>query len=320
MKPFTIELEQIECQINALLAQQPAALYQPTQYMLSLGGKRIRPLLCVLSHRLFSKETQDIYTLAAAIEIFHNFTLVHDDIMDKANTRRGLATVHTKWNQNQAILSGDVMLIEAFQALSELKEKKQLRSVWSCFVKLSREVCIGQQLDMDFELRPEVSMNEYLEMIRLKTAVLVGGSLQLGAIYAGADEVSEKSIYAAGEALGLVFQMQDDYLDAFGDARFGKTLGGDIMASKKTYVYLKTLEKLEGQDREDFVALYTSAAENKVSLILDLMRALGIDKDVQEEIRWQYQQAIKPLKALGGNEAARRALVTLISQLFDRQV
>src|SRR6056297_3754737 len=214
-------------------------LYHPVKYILSLGGKRIRPILVVLSSRAFQGDDKVAFHGALAIEIFHNFSLVHDDIMDEAPLRRGNQTVHSKWNDNAAILSGDAMLIEAYKQIA-LTGKNCLADVLEVFNATSIEVCEGQQLDMDFEASNSVTVDQYLEMIRLKTAVLIGCALEIGAILAGADDADARSLYEFGKLAGLGFQLQDDYLDAFGDPeRFGKQVGGDIISNKKTFLSIR---------------------------------------------------------------------------------
>lgn len=221
--------------------ENPKDLFDPIKYILHLGGKRLRPALTLMSASLFTDEYLDAMPAAIAIEIFHNFTLMHDDIMDKAHVRRGKATVHTIWNENIAILSGDATLIMAYQHLARLSEPYFHQAI-KVFSKTALEVCEGQQLDMNFEAKYKVTIPEYLEMIRLKTAVLIAGSMQIGAIIGGAERNIQKEIYAIGENLGMAFQLQDDYLDIYGDsAKFGKAKGGDIVNNKKTFLLISAL-------------------------------------------------------------------------------
>ena len=218
------------------------ALYEPVKYILSLGGKRMRPVLALMGNEMFDGNVDDCVTSALGIEVFHNFTLLHDDIMDNAPLRRGEATVHEKWNTNAAILSGDVMFVQAFTLVTSCKPE-HLRAIIDIFNVTAIEVCEGQQLDMEFETREDVSLEEYLEMIRLKTSVLVGCSLEIGAVLANASKEDAKKLYDFGMNLGMAFQIKDDLLDVFGDAEvFGKQVGGDILANKKTYLLLKALE------------------------------------------------------------------------------
>lgn len=231
------------------LKGQPPELYDPIDYLMRLGGKRIRPLLALLSYGLYKEDYQGILTPASAIEVFHNFTLMHDDIMDKAPLRRGMATVHEKWNANTAILSGDVMLVKAYELLMDVSPE-HLRQSLALFSKTAAEVCEGQQLDMNFEGVAQVSESDYLNMIRLKTAVLIGFSLQLGALLAGASKEDVQHLYDFGVNIGLGFQLKDDLLDVYADQeKFGKQVGGDILANKKTYLLIKAQELARGEDK-----------------------------------------------------------------------
>ena len=222
--------------------EQPASLYDPNEYFIKLGGKRIRPVLCLMGNELFDNVCPDAWHAATAIELFHNFTLIHDDIMDEAPLRRGNETVHTKYNENTALLAGDVMLVKAYEHLSKISTPF-LRKVLRLFNKTAIEVCEGQQLDMDYEKQKEVSLADYLRMIELKTSVALAASLQVGALLGGAGERNQNLLYEFGRKLGIAFQIQDDYLDAFGDPeKFGKQLGGDILANKKTFLLIHALQ------------------------------------------------------------------------------
>jgi geranylgeranyl diphosphate synthase type II len=227
---------------NRITESEPAGLYDPVHYILELGGKRLRPLLTLMSAKMYGAQVQDALDAAVAVEVFHNFTLLHDDIMDAADLRRGQATVHKKWNTNTGILSGDAMLIMAYR-LFEGCDREQFFQLHKIFSKTALEVCEGQQYDVDFETRDDVTVSEYLLMIQLKTSVLLGCALQMGAIIAGVDKKEQELIYNYGLHLGLAFQLMDDYLDAFGDlATFGKEVGGDIRENKKTYLFLRSIE------------------------------------------------------------------------------
>jgi geranylgeranyl diphosphate synthase type II len=227
---------------NRITESEPAGLYDPVHYILELGGKRLRPLLTLMSAKMYGAQVQDALDAAVAVEVFHNFTLLHDDIMDAAELRRGQATVHKKWNINTGILSGDAMLIMSYR-LFEGFDREQFFQLHNVFSKTALEVCEGQQYDVDFETRDDVTVSEYLLMIQLKTSVLVGCALQMGAIIAGVDKKEQELIYNYGIHLGLAFQLMDDYLDAFGDpATFGKEVGGDIRENKKTYLFLRSIE------------------------------------------------------------------------------
>jgi geranylgeranyl diphosphate synthase type II len=228
--------------MNRITEMEPAGLYDPIHYILKLGGKRLRPLLTLMSAKMYGAQVKDALDAAVAVEVFHNFTLLHDDIMDAAELRRGQATVHKKWDVNTGILSGDAMLIIAYR-LFEGSDREKFFQLHNIFSKTALEVCEGQQYDVDFETRDDVTVPEYLLMIQLKTSVLVGCALQMGAIIAGVDKKEQELIYNYGIYLGLAFQLMDDYLDAFGDpATFGKEVGGDIRENKKTYLYLKSVE------------------------------------------------------------------------------
>jgi geranylgeranyl diphosphate synthase type II len=239
------------------VVKEPKNLYEPIDYILSLGGKKLRPILALLSADAFGIDYRKALDVALAIEVFHNFTLIHDDIMDDAPLRRGKVTVHEKWDINTGILSGDAMLILAYQYL-ESYDAPVFKKLTQLFSKTGVEVCEGQQLDIDFETRTDVSLEEYMYMIKLKTSVLVGSALQMGAIIAEVSDEQSSKIYDFGLNLGIAFQLQDDYLDAFGDPEiFGKQVGGDIIENKKTYLYLLTLNTLKGKEKEKFEELFS---------------------------------------------------------------
>ncbi|HRH61589.1 MAG TPA: polyprenyl synthetase family protein, partial [Chitinophagaceae bacterium] len=241
----------------------PASLYESCDYFLSLGGKRVRPVMCLMGNELFDKINADAWDVATAIELFHNFTLIHDDIMDAASLRRGMPTVHEKYGQSTALLAGDVMLVQAYEYLNKINSAYKHR-ILALFNKTAKEVCEGQQLDMDFEKKTDVQLQEYVRMIELKTSVLLAASLQMGAVLGGASEGNRQHIYEFGRNLGIAFQVQDDYLDAFGDpAKFGKDAGGDIRQNKKTFLLIHALE--------------TASAEQK-KMLQQLMRENPADK------------------------------------------
>lgn len=270
-------------------------LYRPVRYILSLGGKRIRPILVLLAGKTFDAEENQLINAALAVEIFHNFSLLHDDIMDNAPLRRGKQTVHCKWNENTGILSGDAMLIEAYKMLAHAGGA-HLHKLLNLFNVTSLEVCHGQQLDMDFEVRPHVSTVEYLEMIRLKTAVLLGCSLQMGAIIGDASAQDAKHLYNFGQETGIAFQIQDDLLDVFGDpGKVGKQVGGDIIANKKTFLIIKALEIAEPTIRRELEDIYfrNAIADNaaKVNRVLTLFKNIGVDKMTKKESFRHFQQA-----------------------------
>ncbi|MBL6657395.1 MAG: polyprenyl synthetase family protein [Flavobacteriales bacterium] len=279
----------------------PADLYAPIDYILSLGGKRMRPILLLLSYQLYKKDIKAALRPAIAIEVFHNFTLLHDDIMDEAPVRRGQSTVHTKWNENVAILSGDAMLIQSYQYLSELP-KESLIECLSVFNTMALKVCEGQQYDMDFEIQAEVDLKSYLKMIEYKTAVLLGASLKMGAIMGGADKKDAENLYEFGRKIGIAFQLKDDLLDIFGDTNaFGKQLGGDIIANKKTCLYLKALSLSDGSEKMELVNLYSSETINsteKVEKVKQIYASLEIETHINALINEYYENAMKSLSAI----------------------
>jgi geranylgeranyl diphosphate synthase, type II len=256
----------------------PASLYDPAEYFLGMGGKRVRPVICLMANELFGEISNDAYPVAAAIELFHNFTLIHDDIMDKAPLRRGMQTVHEKYNGSTALLAGDVMLVVAYDYLNKI-DPHYLRRIIQLFNKTAKEVCEGQQLDMDFEQKQTVVFDEYIEMIALKTSVLIASSLQMGAVLGGAGPGNQEHLYAFGKNLGIAFQVQDDYLDAFGDpSKFGKQVGGDILANKKTFLMIHALEAGSSSQVRDLTDLINNNTPDKVQRVLTIFRDCGVDK------------------------------------------
>lgn len=257
---------------------EPASLYEPNEYFLKIGGKRVRPVLCVMGNELFDDIKTDAWELATAIELFHNFTLIHDDIMDQAPLRRGMQTVPEKFGKNTAILAGDVMFVAAYERISKL-ESYVLRPVLNLFNKTASEVCEGQQLDMDFESKETVEFSQYLKMIELKTSVLLAASLKMGAILGGAGERNQQLIYEFGKKLGLAFQVQDDYLDAFGDpAKFGKQVGGDILSNKKTFLLIHAWETASEAQKKQLKQLVSREGNEKINGMLQLFRECGVDE------------------------------------------
>lgn len=297
---------------------EPRALFEPIGYTLSLGGKRVRPLLCLLATRLYSDNIATALPIARALEVFHNFTLLHDDLMDKSPIRRGQPTVYRKWNDNTAILSGDAMSIEAYRSLEGIENPQLLFKVLPFFNKMAIEICKGQQYDMDFEEREHVSVAEYIEMIRLKTAVLLGAALRLGALAAGAYDSDAQVLDEVGQALGLAFQIQDDYLDVYGDEKtFGKPIGGDIMNGKKTLMLLYTQAKLEREDRAELDRLMQLGQEHKeerISGVRRLYDKAGTPIYAQHEIERLTQEALTKLRGLG----LKQERLELLYQLFDK--
>jgi geranylgeranyl diphosphate synthase type II len=257
---------------------EPASLYDPNEYFLQQGGKRIRPVLCLMGNELFDEIHTDAWHVGTAIELFHNFTLIHDDIMDKAPLRRGKETVHQKYGESTAILAGDVMLVTAYEELNKIN-LNFLRPILTLFNKTAKEVCEGQQMDMDFEKIHTVSLEAYLKMIELKTSVALAASLQTGAILGGAGERNQRLLYEFGKKMGIAFQVQDDYLDAFGNPeKFGKQVGGDILANKKTFLLIHAAEKVTALQQQELNALLKSNAADKVARMQQLYRDCGVDE------------------------------------------
>ena len=302
---------------------EPRALFEPIGYTLSLGGKRVRPLLCLLACRLYSDNIATTLPIARALEVFHNFTLLHDDLMDKSPIRRGQPTVYRKWNDNTAILSGDAMSIEAYRSLEGIENPQLLFKVLPFFNKMAIEICKGQQYDMDFEVREHVSVAEYIEMIRLKTAVLLGAALRLGALAAGAYDSDAQILDEVGQALGLAFQIQDDYLDVYGDEKtFGKPIGGDIMNGKKTLMLLYTQAKLEREDRAELDRLMQLGQEHKeerISGVRRLYDKAGTPIYAQHEIERLTQEALTKLRGLGLKQERLEPLYQLFDKLTTRK-
>lgn len=306
---------------NQNLKKQPLNLYQPIDYILSLGGKRIRPVLTLMSTEIFQGDYNDALSAAMAVEVFHNFSLVHDDIMDEAPLRRGKETVHEKWNINTGILSGDAMLILAYQYF-ENYEPKIFRDLAKLFSKTALEVCEGQQWDVDFENRNDVSIQEYLKMIEYKTAVLVGAAMKMGAIVAQTSEKNANLIYDFGLNLGLAFQLQDDYLDAFGDPEtFGKQVGGDIIENKKTYLYLKAMAFASPADQELLTALFSlklTDNTDKINKVKTIFNNTGATVATQEAIKEYTMKAFDTLEKLEISEDKKEILRAFGAYLMGR--
>lgn len=298
---------------------QPTSLYDPCEYFLTIGGKRIRPVMCLMGNELFDAIRTDAYYVAAAIELFHNFTLIHDDIMDAAPLRRGMETVHKKYNTNTAILSGDVMLIQAYEYLNKI-QPSYLPKILQLFNRTAREVCEGQQLDMDFEQQKEVSLADYIKMIELKTSVLLAASLQMGAILGGAGGGNAKHLYEFGKNLGIAFQVQDDYLDAFGNPeKFGKDVGGDIRQNKKTFLMLHALEVASAEQKEELQQLVLENPVNKVEQVLAIFKACNVD-DWAKALKQQYvDTAFEHLEAIAVTATRKEPLMELAAFLVQRE-
>jgi geranylgeranyl diphosphate synthase type II len=312
---------EIATRSEALKELHPADLYSPVNYSLEIGGKRLRPVLLLLSYNLFSDEIMKALPSAIAIEVFHNFTLLHDDIMDKADVRRNQPTVHKKFDENSAILSGDAMAFLSYKYLLENKSE-QLVEVIELFSKTAIEVCEGQQFDMDFENRLDVSESEYLEMIRLKTAVLLACSLKAGALIANASATEANFLYEYGINLGLAFQLQDDLLDSFGDQKtFGKRIGGDILANKKTFLLINALETVSPELKEgllDWVNKKDFVEENKISAVKEIYTQLNIKELTQQKIDFYFQKASNTLQNLSIDENKLQPLFVLGNRILKR--
>lgn len=312
MTPFEDLLRQFEDRFSRRhFPESPATLYDPAQYILGIGGKRIRPVLCLMGNELFDTIRPDAFEMATAIELFHNFTLIHDDIMDKAPLRRGHATVHAKWGENSALLAGDVMLTMAYEYLNKI-DLSYTRRIMSLFNRTVLEVSEGQQLDMDYEQRNDVTLEEYLHMITLKTSVLLACSLKTGAIIGGASQGNSDHLYQFGKNLGIAFQIQDDYLDAFGDpAKFGKQVGGDIMAGKKTFLLLHTLKACTPAQSAEFQHWMTVPGPERVNGVLSIMRACGADawaSDLKQHYTGLAMQNLEDVAVVSNRKEALRRL------------
>jgi len=311
----------VERQLASLqYPSSPEELYDPISYILGLGGKRIRPVICLMAAELFGAEieSEEINSVAIALEIFHNFSLVHDDIMDEAPLRRGQETVHTKWNRDIAILSGDVMLVQAYDSILASKNKN-LEALLLQFNDSAKKVCEGQQFDMNFENLSKVSIEEYIHMISLKTAELIACSLKMGAIAANASASDADLLYEFGLNLGLSFQIQDDYLDAFGETdKVGKQLGGDIIANKKTYLMLKTLELANEKQKADLERSLNYNDEQKVISIIEIFEEVGIKEHTSDLIQEYYEKSIKSLDQVKVDDARKAGLKQLAAYLMQR--
>lgn len=305
------------------ILKEPINLYQPITYILGLGGKRMRPILTLMATEVFDVDYKKALPAATAVEVFHNFSLVHDDIMDDAPLRRGKETVHEKWNLNTGILSGDAMLILAYQYF-ENYEPTIFCDLAKLFSKTALEVCEGQQYDVDFEIRDDVSIPEYLKMIEFKTAVLVGAAMKMGAIIAETSEENGNLIYDFGLNLGIAFQLQDDYLDCFGNPEtFGKQVGGDIIENKKTYLYLKAMEFAKAEEREQLLHLYSIQPNDnseKIESVKELFNQTGASKATQKAIEDYTMKAFETLAKMQIGEDKKMVLRAFGEKLMKREV
>lgn len=314
-------------EINAILEnhpynRQPESLYNPVRYVLEQGGKRIRPILMMLAYELYKDHPEDIILPAVGLETYHNYTLLHDDLMDNADMRRGNQTVHKKWDANTAILSGDSMLVLAYRCMQQVSDNK-LRPVLETFTETALQVGEGQQYDMDFEKRNDVSEEEYIEMIRLKTSVLLACALKMGALLADAPKEDTDNLYKFGEQMGLAFQLQDDYLDVYGDPKvFGKAVGGDITSNKKTYMLINAFNRANTHQREELIR-WTTAKEfdkqEKILAVTQLYNEMNIDRLAQEKIARFFEQSRGYLDAVQVPEERKAYLREFAGRMMKRK-
>lgn len=319
---------QLLAKVNAYLAtmpymREPKGLYTPIEYVLSLGGKRIRPILMLLSYQLYKENVDSILSQAAGIETYHNYTLLHDDLMDRADMRRNKPTVHKVWDENTAILSGDAMLVLAYQLMADCPEE-YLKRVMEIFTQTALEICEGQQWDVEFETRNDVTVPEYIEMIRLKTSVLLAAALKIGAIMGGASEEEAQKLYDFGIKMGLAFQLQDDFLDVYGDPEvFGKNIGGDILCNKKTFMLINALSLAnEGQKAklDQWISCADYCQEEKIKAVTELYNQIGIGKICEEEINAYYAQGLALLDSVSLPTEKKEELKTFVCHLMNRKV
>ncbi len=316
-------IEYIQQNIDSLNWQRnPRGLYEPIEYTLQAGGKRLRPALAIMASDLFDGDRQKVLPAALALEIFHNFTLLHDDVMDNASIRRGRPTVHVRWNENTAILSGDQMLIEAYKLLSQVKPDR-LPEVLYLFNKMATEICEGQQYDVEFENRDDVSLDDYLMMIRLKTSVLLATSLQIGALIAGAGQTAQLALYQYGINLGLAFQLQDDLLDVYGNPQtFGKAIGGDILCAKKTYLLLTAMLKADPQQKQQLSLLladHSISDQQKIHAVTDIYNQLSVRQACEEVVKKYTLLALAELDKIPVSEEKKLILINLAQKLLARK-
>jgi geranylgeranyl diphosphate synthase type II len=299
--------------------EQPESLYDASQYILGIGGKRIRPVCVLMGNELFNDIHPDAYHTANAVELFHNFSLIHDDIMDKAPLRRNVETVHAKYGDSTALLAGDVMLVAAYDHINKIRSQ-YLHDIISIFNKTAREVCEGQQMDMDFEKRSSVTFEQYLEMITLKTSVLLAASLQMGAIIGGAGEKNQEHLYEFGKNLGIAFQIQDDYLDAFGDPeKFGKKPGGDILADKKTFLMIHVRESGGKKIEEELYAIKEMPETGKVDRMLKIYKDCKVDEWAKELKEKYLKKAMHHLDEIAVLSSRKKELEELAGYLIRRE-
>lgn len=318
---------EIQEKVNAYIAslpyeRKPKSLYDPIEYVLAAGGKRIRPSFVLMAYNLFHDDVDRILPVATALETYHNYTLLHDDLMDKADMRRGRPTVHKKWDDNTAILSGDTMLVLAYEHLAKC-DTKYLKPALDLFTETALEVSEGQQFDMEFETRNDVAEEEYIEMIRLKTSVLLACALKMGAVVAGASDADANALYAFGENVGLAFQLQDDLLDVYGDPKvFGKAIGGDITSNKKTFMLINAFNRADAGTRAE-LERWTTATEfdpaEKIAAVTEIYNRLGIDKLAEQRIKEYFEQSRQHLDELSVSDDRKAVLREYTERMMNRK-
>lgn len=318
---------EIQEKVNAYIAslpyeRKPKSLYDPIEYVLAAGGKRIRPSFVLMAYNLFHDDVDRILPVATALETYHNYTLLHDDLMDKADMRRGRPTVHKKWDDNTAILSGDTMLVLAYEHLAKC-DTKYLKPALDLFTETALEVSEGQQFDMEFEMRNDVAEEEYIEMIRLKTSVLLACALKMGAVVAGASDADANALYAFGEKVGLAFQLQDDLLDVYGDPKvFGKAIGGDITSNKKTFMLINAFNRADAGTRAE-LERWTTATEfdpaEKIAAVTEIYNRLGIDKLAEQRIKEYFEQSRQHLDELSVSDDRKAVLREYTERMMNRK-
>lgn len=325
---MSVSANQLLDKINTYLStmsyvREPKGLYAPIEYVLSLGGKRIRPVLMLLSYNLYKEEVDSILPQAAGIETYHNYTLLHDDLMDKADMRRNKPTVHKVWDENTAILSGDAMLVLAYRLMADCPGE-YLKKVMDVFSTTALEICEGQQWDMEFETRNNVTVSEYIEMIRLKTSVLLSAALKIGAILGDASEQDAQKLYDFGIQMGLAFQLQDDFLDVYGDPNvFGKNIGGDILCNKKTFMLIKALamaDECQKQELNKWIGSADFCPEEKIKAVTELYNQIGIGKVCEDKINEYYSKGLALLDEVSLPAEKKENLKTFVCHLMNRKV
>lgn len=324
-----LDCEELMKRIHAYIEQlsysrEPKGLYDPIEYVLALGGKRLRPVLMLLAYNLYREDVESLFSQAAGIETYHNFTLLHDDLMDNADMRRGKPVVHKKWNENTAILSGDAMLILSYQFMMNQCPPEHVQEVMEIFSRTALEVCEGQQWDMEFESRNDVTVGEYIEMIRLKTSVLLAAALKIGAVLGGASSADAQRLYDFGIRMGLAFQLQDDYLDVYGNpAVFGKKIGGDILCNKKTYMLITALEQAKGETREELLRWLNEAGfvpEEKIAAVTAIYNKVGIAGYCDAQIEKYYREGLQLLNEVDVDNARKENLRIFVHHLMERKL